>query len=675
MSATTVTPSTTPSVTPARPRRWSLLRALLRQPVAALSILFLMLIILASLLAPLIAPYPPDALDLPNRLSGPSANHLLGSDDLGRDVLSRLLFGGLKALFGILEAVLVAALVAIPIGILAGYLGGLFDRIITWLTDMILAIPAIILVLVVLTLFPKNSHAAMITFGLLVAPGFARVIRSGTLPLREADFVAAARVAGVSEGRIMSRHILPGVTRLAIVQSSLIAANSLLFVVALGFLGLTANPGEAEWGQMVAVASQQINNHPWLLVPTGGLIALMVLALILIGNALRDATAETSITRDPNSLSGTPNTPADRSVDLQDSAYPTVEKAHAQALELTRAPAPEALLSVRDFSVAFSNRSGDLLVVDRVNFDVGHGETVGLVGESGAGKSITALAILRLLPRGGRVVGGQVFFEGNDISHLDDRQYEHLLGNGLGLVSQEPLSSLDPTFTVGSQLGELVQLHDKVKGKKAQERCVELLRQVQLRQPERVLKSYPHELSGGMAQRVAIAMALAGRPKLLIADEPTTALDVTIQKEILDLLRQLQLEMNMSVLIVTHNMGVVADICDRVIVLYAGQVFEEAGIFPLFDQPLNPYTKGLLNANPALARPGQLLKVIPGRVPAPGSWSKGCRFAPRCEFFAPKCSESPVPLFEVSRGRYSRCIRIDEVFGDSGNGTLNGENN
>ncbi|WP_295818941.1 dipeptide/oligopeptide/nickel ABC transporter permease/ATP-binding protein [uncultured Deinococcus sp.] len=627
-------------MTVAAPRRarFPLLRALRRQPLAAVPIAFLLLVVVASVFARQLAPYAPDAFDLPNRLSGPTARHLLGADELGRDVLSRLLYGGVRALVGILEAVLTATVVAVPLGILAGYLGGTFDRVVSWLTDLVLAIPAIILVLVVLTVFPGNSHAAMIAFGLLVAPGFARVVRGVTLPLREADFVSAARVAGVSEARIMTRHILPGVTRTAIVQASLVAANSLLFAVALGFLGLTATPGEAEWGQIVAGAAQQISVQPWLLVPSGGLIALMALALVLFGNALRDAAADLGASAEPPAVTteppATPNT--------------------------ARPQAPDALFSVRNLTVAFSQRGRDTVIVDGVSFDVHAGETVGLVGESGAGKSVTALAALRLLARGGRITAGQVLFEGRDLVPLDDRTFDTLRGSALGLISQEPLSSLDPAFTIGSQLGELVRLHDRVRGHANRERCAELLRLVQLREPERVLRSYPHELSGGMAQRVAIALALAGRPQLLVADEPTTALDVTVQKEILALLRQLQRDTGMAVLIVTHNLGVVADICDRVIVLYAGQVFEDAEVYALFDRPLNPYTLGLMGANPANARPGQPLTVIPGRVPPPGTWPAHCRFSPRCAYVQDRCLAAPVPLVEVAAQHDSRCVRAAE---------------
>jgi len=621
----------------------SLGRLVLRKPLAVICGGFLLLIILGAIFAPVVAPYPPNALDLPNALSVPSARHLLGSDELGRDILSRLLYGGRRVFPGVLEGVLTALIVAVPIGILAGYFGGKFDLLVSAITDALLSIPTIILVLVVLAVFPRNTHAAMIAFGILVSPNLIRIVRGETLPLKEADFVSAARVAGVSDLKIMIRHIRPGVIRVVIVQGSFIAAGALGYMVALGFLGLTASSGEAEWGQMVASAGALINRQPWMLVPTGGLIGLIVLAFTLFGNALRDASAE-AIAAAPGPVSRS-TLPLENTAQPQDITPDTSNK----------------LLSVINLSVAFSSRSSDTLVVDNISFDVNPSEIVGLVGESGAGKSITSRAILRLLPNTARIVNGRILFDGRNITGMGDSEFDRLRGRSFGLVSQEPLSSLDPAFTVGSQLGELVHLHDGVNRKECRSRCLDLLNQVRIRKPVQLLTMYPYELSGGMAQRVAIAMALAGCPKLLIADEPTSALDVTVQNEILALLRQLQLETKMSVLIVTHNFGIVADLCDRVIVLYAGQIFEEANVFQLFDRPLNPYTKGLLLANPSNVQPGQPLPIIPGRVPSIGSWPTHCRFAQRCPYVADECLAGPIPLLALENERKSRCIRVDDL--------------
>jgi peptide/nickel transport system permease protein len=286
---------------------------------------------------------------------------------------------------------------------------------------------------------------------------------------------------------------------------------------------------------------------------------------------------------------------------------------------------------------------------------------VGLLGESGCGKSITALGILRLLPRGIAVTGGDIWFEGRDLTRGGARAYQELRGTGIGYVSQEPLLSLDPTFTVGAQLGEAVRRLHRVSHKTARDAVQELLTQVRIPNPARVSRSYPHELSGGMAQRASLAMALAGRPKLLIADEPTTALDVTVQAEILELLRELQVERQMGILLVTHNWGVVADVCDRAVIMYAGETVESGSTTELFHDPLHPYTQGLLESSPALTAPGERLRSMPGRVPLPGRWPDGCRFADRCPSAMSACEKSKVSLRHLAQQRTIRCLLAEDL--------------
>jgi peptide/nickel transport system permease protein len=324
-------------------------------------------------------------------------------------------------------------------------------------------------------------------------------------------------------------------------------------------------------------------------------------------------------------------------------------------------PGQGAILDVAGLTVAVAAPEGDRVLVDDVRLSVAPGETVGLLGESGCGKSITALAILRLLPAGAAVSGGRVSFAGQDVTALPERAFARLRGSGIGYVSQEPMSSLDPTYTVGAQLGEVVRRHDHGSRRAARARVRELLAQVRIPDPDAVAGRYPHELSGGMAQRVALAIALAGRPRLLIADEPTTALDVTVQSHILALLRDLQRETGMALLLVTHDWGVVADICHRVVVMYAGQPVEAGDAQAMFDQPLHPYTEGLLRSAPALAAHGERLPSMPGRVPAPGSWPHGCRFADRCRLAAADCRRAPIPVMPVPGGRETRCIHSDDL--------------
>jgi peptide/nickel transport system permease protein len=289
------------------------------------------------------------------------------------------------------------------------------------------------------------------------------------------------------------------------------------------------------------------------------------------------------------------------------------------------------------------------------------GESIALVGESGCGKTMTALALMGLVPPPGRISGGQIIFEGKDLAQLDESALNQVRGVSIGLISQEPMVALDPSFTIGSQLREPLRYHKKLSRQAAQERAIELLRLVGIPRPEVVAKSYPHQLSGGMAQRVAIAIALTGEPKLLIADEPTTALDVTIQAEILDLLRSLQEQMGMALILVTHDLGVVADMCSRAVVMYAGQVVEEAIVDNLFDRPLHPYTMGLLRSMPDLNDTEGKLHTIEGSVPPPQRWPAYCHFADRCPYVTVTCRSGPIPLLVPEPGRASRCIRVETL--------------
>jgi oligopeptide/dipeptide ABC transporter ATP-binding protein len=298
-----------------------------------------------------------------------------------------------------------------------------------------------------------------------------------------------------------------------------------------------------------------------------------------------------------------------------------------------------------------------------VSFSVAPGEVLGLVGESGSGKSVTSLAIMRLIPSPpGRITGGAVFFEGKNVLDMGFEEMRDLRGNHLSMVFQDPMSSLDPCFQVGHQLVEAIRLHSQVPRKRAEARALELLDLVGIPDPRSRMKEYPHRLSGGMRQRVMIAMALINDPKFLIADEPTTALDVTIQAQILELLKRLQSELGMSMIFVTHDLGVVADICDRVVVMYAGQVVEQAKVFDLYARPLHPYTEALMGAIPRADEVAERLVTIPGVVPTPDRWPVGCRFADRCTYAVPECREAPLALESVrGNGRLARCIRSDEI--------------
>ncbi len=315
------------------------------------------------------------------------------------------------------------------------------------------------------------------------------------------------------------------------------------------------------------------------------------------------------------------------------------------------------LLRVEDLTVKFFTSDGIVHAVDGVSFSVGTEEVLGMVGESGCGKSVTSLAIMRLLPiPPARIVSGKVFFDGKNLLELSEAEMRKIRGNAISMIFQEPMTSLNPVITVGKQIAEAITAHQNVSPEEAKKKAIELLRLVGIPNPEKRYNDYPHQMSGGMRQRAMIAMALACNPRLLIADEPTTALDVTVQAQILDLIAQLKKTFGMSVLLITHDLGVIAEMCDRVIVMYAGQIVEEAPCVDLFESPLHPYTEGLLRSIPKLEPGKKPLYTIEGNVPNSMDLPAGCRFHPRCAYAFDLCREKVPALINVNEHRRVRCF-------------------
>jgi len=324
--------------------------------------------------------------------------------------------------------------------------------------------------------------------------------------------------------------------------------------------------------------------------------------------------------------------------------------------------ANSSLIEVRDLKTYFHTEDGVARAVDGVSWSVKRGQTLALVGESGCGKSVTALSIMRLIPDPpGRIVGGAILFEGLDLANASEKQMRTIRGNRIAMIFQEPMTSLNPVYTIGNQIVEAIELHQHLRGKDAWRRAIEMLRQVGIPAPEQRVGEYPHQMSGGMRQRVMIAMALSCNPALLIADEPTTALDVTIQAQILDLLRKLQADKHMTILLITHDLGVVAETADEVCVMYASKIAERASARELFTHPMHPYTQGLFRSIPRVGQTKKRLDVIPGNVPNPLRFPSGCKFHPRCPLGAtdPTCqSEDPV-LQELRPGHWVACFKAE----------------
>ena len=328
----------------------------------------------------------------------------------------------------------------------------------------------------------------------------------------------------------------------------------------------------------------------------------------------------------------------------------------------------ENILEVKSLSTYFFTRAGTIKAADDVSFSIKPGSTLALVGESGSGKSVTSLSIMRLVQPPGKITAGEIVFDGRDLLKLDDRDMRRLRGREIAMIFQDPMTSLNPVYTVGDQIAEAIELHEGVSRKQAWANTVEMMKRVKIPDAERRAKDYPHQLSGGMRQRVMIAMALSCKPKLLIADEPTTALDVTIQAEILELLTTLKDDFNLSMLLITHDLGVVAEIADRVAVMYAGRIVEESPVRDIFRTPRHPYTEGLLGSVPRLTERGikrHRLQTIEGTVPNLLHLPEGCKFAPRCAYVIDQCTHGEIPLLECGAERRARCIRHDRVSDES----------
>ena len=318
------------------------------------------------------------------------------------------------------------------------------------------------------------------------------------------------------------------------------------------------------------------------------------------------------------------------------------------------------LLEVKNLETHFPTRAGTVKAVNDVSFYIDEGELLGLVGESGCGKSITALSLMRLITPPGKIIGGSIKFKNEELTTVSVERMREIRGNDIAMIFQDPMTSLNPVYTVGEQIAEALRLHQNLNQKDALDRAIEAMKEVAMPAPERRVKDYPHQLSGGMRQRVMIAMALACNPELLIADEPTTALDVTIQAQILELLNELQITRKLAILLITHDLGVVAEVADRVAVMYTGRIVEESGVGEIFEKPKHPYTQGLLRSVPKLRGIGEAketrLSTIEGVVPSPTSLPPGCHFAPRCEFRMERCTHDPMPLYHLENDIEVRCV-------------------
>jgi peptide/nickel transport system permease protein len=635
--------ATTPLAAEAPRRSW---RSFLRHRMGVVGAVMLLIAIIVAMAAPILAPYDPYAVvrvGIDDIYRAPSIEHPLGTDDGGKDVLSSLIYGARVSLIVGFAAAAIALVIGGLVGIVAGYRGGWIGSLLMRITDFFLVIPDLALQIVLVAIIGPSLGTIIFVIGVLGWTTTARLVRSQTLSVRERKYVMRARAIGAGDAHILRRHIMPAVLPLMLANMVLVISLAILSESTLAFLGL-GDPTVISWGQMLNFAFGRgavSAGAWWALIPPGMAIVWVVLATTLLGTALEDAL-------NPRLKRHHLEAPGSDVIRDRGATPPVMPVATGMATPILR---------VRDLSIEFEAPGGPLRAVDRVSFDLRRGETLGLVGESGSGKTTTVLGLLRLLPPGGRIVGGSVWFDGEDLLSLDGRELRSFRWTRLSLVFQGAMNALNPVRTIGDQIAEAIRLHQPETTKaEGLRRAGDLLERVGIGAGR--AGDYPHTYSGGMRQRAMIALALACQPDVIVADEPTTALDVMIQAQILELLGGLAREMGMGIILVTHDLGVVAQACDRVIVMYGGMVAEENDAALLFSEPRHPYTQQLLGSFPDLAHPDRPLRGIAGAPPRLDAMPAGCRFAPRCPHAFDRCATERPPDYPTDGGRAS-CFLLD----------------
>ncbi|MFF6955809.1 oligopeptide/dipeptide ABC transporter ATP-binding protein [Streptomyces sp. NPDC008317] len=634
-------------------------------PLAArISLVVLAVVVLAAVCAPLVADNP---LTTGIPVQPPGSRHWFGTDRIGRDIFARVVYGARYSLVIGLGSTAVAVVVGAVLGSLAATSPKWGDESVMRVLDVVMSFPPIALAAVLVTVFGSSVPVLIFTIAAVYVPSLARVVRANVLAQYGEDYVAAEKVIGARRAYIVLRHVAVNCAAPVMVFATVLVAEAIIFEASLSFIGAGVKDPEPSWGNVLSYGRQILLSGGWWATLFPGLVLLVtVLALNILSEGLTDASAAPGAAAGaaPEAVpaaaavsgaavpaaaagvapaataSGTDRPAGDTAP--QDTPLPRRTRAdddeRAAAVQrslvllaerMTRNPPPLAavpataaeLLSIRDLSIRFPDRYGDVPVVDGISLTVREGETLGLVGESGCGKSITSLAVMGLLARNARV-SGAIDYRGEDLLGMSPRRRRVLAGPEIAMVYQDAMSSLNPSVLIGRQLKQLTS-------RGGTQSPAELLELVGL-SPERTLRSYPHELSGGQRQRVLIAMALSRSPRLLIADEPTTALDVTVQAQVVELLTRLRDELGFAMILVSHDLALVSGLAHRVAVMYAGQVAETGDTRALLSDPAHHYTRGLLGSVTSLEAGADRLHQISGVVPAPRQFGAGCRFASRC---------------------------------------------
>ena len=557
------------------------LKLLARNRLALWGGIVLSLVVLLALVTPLLPLADPDVTDTANRFVPPfSEGAWLGTDHLGRDLLSRLLWGTRLSLAVGFAAAIAAATIGAAIGIIAGYYGGRTDNVIMRGVDMLMAFPYILLALAIVAALGPGLLNALIAVAAVNVPFFARNIRGITVGIAHKEFVDAARLAGLSNTRIILTEILPNVVPVIVIAMSTTIGWMILETAGLSFLGLGSQPPQADLGSMLGEARSALITNPHTSIVPGAMILVIVMSINLLGDGVRDAL-------DPRLKSGALSRPMAATMVRRSGPVPEPEN--------------KGLLELQDLQTQFHVKNRIYRAVGGVSLHVEKGECLGIIGESGSGKSVTALSVMGLVASPpGVITGGAVRYDGEDLIGAPYRQLRDMRGRNVAYIFQDPLATLHPLYRVGDQLIEAIRAHRPIGKSEGRAKAIELLEAVRIPNAASRVGDYPHEMSGGMRQRVGIAMALANDPDVIIADEPTTALDVTVQAQILSILDDLRRSRGLAIVFITHDFGVVAQLCDRVAVMYAGRIVEEGPTQAILDAPTHPYTARLMACVPEL---------------------------------------------------------------------------
>ncbi|MEV1087090.1 dipeptide/oligopeptide/nickel ABC transporter permease/ATP-binding protein [Streptomyces microflavus] len=623
----------------------------------------LVLFAVIGVLAPVLSPADPTANDLAGGLLPPSSEHPLGTDQLGRDQLSRILHGARISL-SVTAAVLAVALTAgTVIGAAAGYLGGWVDRAVSRVIDVVVSLPGMLVTLAVIGVRGPGVENLILALSLWSWAPYARIARARVADLRKSPHLDALRLLGAGRARILGRHLLPPALAPCLVYASTDVGTIVLGVATLSFLGLGVAPPNAEWGQMLVEGRAFMDSAWWLAYPPGIAITAVVFASNLLGERLAAGEERPSVLRLVRPTRTGPAWATRRKT--APSAPRAAERTTPSRPETVQGRSGDApVLRVRDLTVTYPQDGERRRVVAGLSYEVGRGEVLALVGETGSGKTTAALAPFGLLDPYAAVTGSAVLENGTgtrEMVGLTPGERRRINGHRVGVVFQDSGAVLNPLRTIGAHVDEAVRNAGRGGRRPATRRVTEeLLRLAGLPDPTTVAREFPHQLSGGMRQRAQIAMALACEPELLIADEPTSALDVTVQAQLLDLLARLREELAMSMVVVSHDLGVVTRLADRVAVVYSGRIVETGPLAAVLTEPDHPYTQGLLDAVPRPGTaPGTRFRTMPGQGGMGPDDTTGCGFAPRCPLAMAACVDAAPPLETLTGAATHRsaCLR------------------